>query len=107
MNTKDVWVAWTNTDLTEGRGESFPIAVCKLESTAIRVGKGRSVMGSNCYVSKEQAIEVDGKWYYPNRFILPTIVDTENQKAMDTKKAVIKKATELGLTEEEIKALKS
>jgi len=31
-----VYVAMTNTDLTEGRGWQIPLAVCEAESTAIR-----------------------------------------------------------------------
>ena len=36
-DTKDVWVVYTNTDLTEGRGYQYPIHVCGSPATAERM----------------------------------------------------------------------
>lgn len=46
-NRKTVWVAYTNTDCTEGRGYDIPIAACELEVTARRLARGRHVQGSD------------------------------------------------------------
>ena len=46
-NRKTAWVAYTNTDCTEGRGYDIPIAACELEVTARRLARGRHVQGSD------------------------------------------------------------
>lgn len=60
-NKKTVWVAYTNTDCTEGRGYDIPIAVCELEVTARRLARGRHVQGSDGPVrpvdAKREALE--------------------------------------------------
>ena len=38
-DSKKVWIAWGNTDLTEGKGAAYPKHICELEATAIRLGK--------------------------------------------------------------------
>ena len=39
QDTKQVWLAMTNTDCTEGRGRQYPKFVCEKKATAIRLGK--------------------------------------------------------------------
>ena len=43
---RTVWVTYTNTDCTEGRGHDVPIAVCAAEATAL-VKKGISFVKAN------------------------------------------------------------
>lgn len=43
METKEVWVVTTNTDLTEGRGKEVGLAFCEQYATARRIGKGKYV----------------------------------------------------------------
>ena len=108
--SKFVYVAYSNTDITEGRGYDVPIAVCECEATAIRLAKGRYVQGSNGPVRKVEVIEVDGKFFYPNSavsVVKPNSQDIEAQVKMDAKTAAIEKALAAGLTEDEISALKS
>lgn len=105
-----LWVAYTNTDLTEGRGSDMPIAVCWLKSTAIRLSKKKYVQGSDGPVRPIEAIEVNGKWYVPMagvNVIDPSPADVADQERMDKKEAAIKKAIELGLTPEDLKFLSS
>jgi hypothetical protein len=44
---RTVWVAYTNTDCTEGRGYDVPIAVCAAEATAVRLARKQYVQGSD------------------------------------------------------------
>lgn len=103
--TKDVWVAWTNTDLTEGRGWEIPLAVCEKQATAIRLGRQRSVQGCDCKVSKATAYKINGRWVGPFRLIGPTREDDSDQNAIDAKQSAIEAAKRLGLSDEQIKAL--
>lgn len=114
-DSKDVWVAWTNTDCTEGRGQSVPLHTCESESTAIRMGKRGSVQGSDCSVTRETAVRIeDGPWLAPCRLVLPSTEDRDNDKRIAAKRqakaereSAIEKAKELGLSEDDIKALRN
>lgn len=106
VETKDVWVAWTNTDLTEGRGYRVPLAVCELETTAIRLGRKGSVMGSDCHVSKATAVFL-GHWLVPGVIQAATKADSVAQGELGARRAAEAKAKAAGLTDEEIKALRS
>lgn len=106
QDTKQVWVVFTNTDLTEGRGRQIPLYVCELGSTAIRMGKGKGVMGSDCSVSETTAVKINNNWLYPNFLHTPTEDDRREQRKMDKKNAVLEKALGLGLTAEEILSLR-
>lgn len=112
------YVAWSNTDCTEGRGYEYPIAVSWNEETAKRHGKGKYVMGSNCRVTKEVALKVsDGsitgkRWLAPVRFETETEADRKAQakkfleeSRKQKREEAIKKAKELGLSDEDLKAL--
>lgn len=101
----DVWVAWSNTDLTEGKGHQFAKAICQLEATAIRLGKKGYVMGSNCPVSKSIAIKINNTWLVPGEIEHPNIGDENEQKRMDAQREAIEKAKKAGLSEEDIKAI--
>ena len=107
---KFVYVAYSNTDCTEGRGYDVPIAVCEIEATAIRLAKGRYIQGSNGPVRKVELVEVDGKFFFPNSavsVVKPNSQDIEAQVKIDAKTAAIEKALAAGLTEDEISVLKS
>lgn len=105
---KEVFVAYTNTDCTEGLGSDVPIAVCELEATAIRLGRKRYIQGSDGPVRKAELIEIGGKWYYPSMAVCvvpPTKEDLASQKAMDDRRAVLDKARAAGLTDDDIRML--
>lgn len=105
VETKDVWVAWTNTDLTEGRGHRIPLAVCELETTAIRLGRKGSVMGSDCLVTKETAV-FSGGWLIPGVIQPATGADSAAQGALAARRSAEAKAKAAGLSDDEIKALR-
>ena len=105
QDTKTVWVAWTNTDRSEGRGYDVPYAICEMSATAIRLGKGKGVQGSDCRVSESVAVRVAGQWLVPWEIQKGTKEDSIFQKNIDAKKVVLQKAKEAGLTDEELKLL--
>lgn len=107
---KFVFVAYTNTDCTEGRGYDIPIAVCESETTAIRMAKGMYIQGSDGPVRKVAVIEVDGKVFYPAsavKLIPPTKEDLAKDVGLEAKRVAIEKARAAGLTEEDILLLKA
>lgn len=107
-DTRHVYVAYTNTDCTEGRGRDVPIAVCALESTALRLARQRYVQGSDGPVRRIELLKIDGLWYVPALavdVIEPTKEDEVMQKQRDVKRAAIEKARAAGLTDDEINAL--
>lgn len=53
LEKKKLWVAVSNTDLTEGRGKPIIVGYSTNKATAKRVGKGRGVMGSDCRVKQK------------------------------------------------------
>ena len=106
MQTRDVWVAWTNTDLTEGRGYRYPLAVCESETTADRLGQKKYVMGSACPVTKEVAVRVHGSgWLVPGAIHPETDEDKKARAILEARRAAVQKAKDAGLTDEEITAL--
>lgn len=102
---KTVYVAWTNTDLAEGRGYTIPLAVADLEATAIRMGRAGSVQGSNCNVSSVTAVRVGGHWLAPCVIHGPTDADRRAQECTRQRRAAMDRARAAGLSEKEIKAI--
>lgn len=103
--TKTVWVSYTNTDCTEGRGYDQPIAVCATEATAVRLAKHQYVQGADGPVRQMDLVKIDGNWYAPIAaisVISPTKEDMATQKAIDAKRAAMKKAKAAGLTDSEV-----
>lgn len=106
-NTRDVYVAWTNSDLSEGCGHTYPLVVCEEYETAVRLGMGGGVQGSDCKVTKEKAVVVNERWCAPTRIIHPSIADIQLKlKRVDCAK-LVDKALNLGLTLEEIEKLRN
>ena len=108
-DTKPVWVAYTNTDCTEGRGYDVPIAVCAAEITAMRLARKQYVQGSDGPVRRVEMLQFDGKWYVPAhavKVVEPTREDLAAQAVLDASRAAAEKAKDAGLTDEEINALR-
>ncbi len=103
---KMVFVAWSNSDLTEGRGYSIPYAVCESKSTALRLGRKKSVQGSDCRVTREIALKVDGKWLGPTRIERSSKEDDAGDERIAKRIAAIEKAKAAGLTADEIAAIR-
>lgn len=111
-----VYVVYTNSDLTEGRGYNYPIYTCLSKTTAKRLASKRGVMGSDADVIESIAIKLDGR---KHRFLsdvqvtLPSSTDEEEDKKLQQLKEkaklaelVMEKAKSLGLSDEEIKTLR-
>ena len=110
---EDVFVVWTNTDLTEGRGREYPFHVCRLEATAKRYAKGNYVMGTDCIYTKEKAYLIDNNWYVPGGIDAGNDADIKVEKALAAERelkikvdAAIAKAKEAGLNDADIELLK-
>lgn len=112
--TKTVWVAWTNTDCTEGRGYEVPLAVCAAESTARRMGERGGVQGTACRVSQRVAIRLDGRggWLVPGRIHPPNREDEKEESRLEAereaarrKREALERAKAAGLSAEDIEAL--
>ena len=108
-DTKTVWVAYTNTDCTEGRGKDVPIAVCAAEATALRLARKKYVQGSDGPVRPMELLQLDGKWYVPSAAISvvdPTREDMAAQTAIDARRNAVAKAKAAGLTDADLLALR-
>jgi uncharacterized protein (DUF2126 family) len=103
---KKVWVAWTNTDCTEGRGKEVVEYVCETEATARRLGKQRYIQGTNCPISESIAVKVNNKWLIDGSIQVATTADVLMQNKLDKHKMVLEKARAAGLTDEDIASLK-
>ncbi|WP_417459177.1 hypothetical protein [Kordiimonas sp.] len=104
-DNKTVWVAWQNTDRTEGRGREYPLAVCESLETAVRIGEGGGVQGSDCRVTEELAVKANGKWLYPGRLFHETADDKKNRQVREARESALAKAKAAGLSNEELAAL--
>ena len=102
---KTVYVAWTNTDLTEGRGWQVPLAVATLESTALRLGRKGSVQGSDCPVTSVMAVKVGGHWLAPCVIHAPTPADERAQERARQRRSAMDRARAAGLSDEDIRAI--
>ena len=109
---KDVYVAFSNTDRTEGRGRQYPLLVTDTLETAERLTCGRYVMGSNCPISQYQAFKIGNWWYAPVDIHFESLEDRERRLHREKKELakkqlqiVLSRAVELGLTKEEIEVL--
>lgn len=111
MNDK-VYVVFTNTDLTEGRGRQVPLYVCELYTTAVRMSKKKGVTGSDAEVHEVHEVtckNIDGRLYMPVDCVdvfLPTREDIVEDDKRIRREQAIQKATALGLSKEDIEALK-
>lgn len=106
LETKTVYVAWSNTDCTEGRGIQYPKAVCNMKATAIRLGKRGSVQGSDCPVTEDIAIKLRTGWLIPGRPVSASAEDIEAQRNADIHEEVLNRALKMGLSGEDIEILR-
>jgi hypothetical protein len=106
VEEKTVWVVWSNTDLTEGRGQNFALYYCETKATAMRLAKGKYVMGSNCPVEEHTMFLHNGHWYTPGAFIHePNKEDLLVEQKRTAAEQAVLKAVRLGMTSEEISAI--
>lgn len=107
IGKRQIFIVWTNTDLTEGRGQQIPIAYAELYTTAARVAEKRGVMGSNADVREGEALIYRGRSYAPVRLEPPTDVDKAREKFRVARLAALERAKALGLTNDEIELLRA
>jgi len=105
--SKPVYVAWSNSDLTEGKGREIVHAVCESRTTAIRHGEHQSVQGSNCRVTEELALRVGGRWLAPTRIVPASKEDLAVDKRRQEWDQAIAKGRAAGLTDADIEALQN
>ena len=107
LPSKVIFIVWTNTDLTEGRGYQIPIAYCEKEATAKRLAKKKGVMGSDASISQYAALNCNGEWLAPIRIETSTKEDDEQQKKIDAYNKAVKKARDAGLSDFDLALLKN
>jgi hypothetical protein len=82
QHIKKVWVAMTNTDLTEGRGSEYALFICESETTAIRLGKGKYVMGTDCRIQESKIFYLKGEgWYGPVGRVYPSSDEDKREES--------------------------
>ena len=101
----EVFVVWTNTDLTEGRGNQIVKSVCETQATANRIGRRGYVQGTDCPTSKGFGLKINNTWYFPGGLAKATKEDIASQAAIDARSAALQKAKDAGLTEEDLAAI--
>ena len=105
QDTKIVYVAWTNTDLTEGRGSQIPLFVTEIPETAARLGAKGYVMGSPCPITEAIAVKVKNRWLIPGQIIGSTREDDALKAKRELRESAIEKAKSAGLSDEDIAAM--
>lgn len=111
-DVRTVWVVYKNTDDIEGRGQEYISHVCETEATAMRVGRGKYVMGGNCPIEAAQSYRIGNRWLQPSPVVPASHEDKKAQAKIDAERSLsgraekaIKAAKELGLDLEHLKAL--
>jgi len=106
LQTREIFIVWTNTDLTEGRGYLIPIAYCGIEATAKRLAKKKGVMGSDASVESYTSIKHAGSWVAPFYMETATAEDIKQQKKIEAYKLAIKRAQAAGLSDYDLAVLR-
>jgi hypothetical protein len=108
-----LYVVYTNTDLTEGRGREVPVDWSHSKATAKRLAKGSGVQGSDAEVRKVPAFYVDKVLYGPVDVEIPTAEDVqidrkeeETRAALDRRVLILQQAgdaikRDLGISQKE------
>ena len=105
--THIAYCAWTNTDLSEGRGKKVPFAISQLRTTAQRLGRGKGVGGRDCVVEEVEIYDIDGKLFGPIYIHFPTVEDSKLEEKLENHDSSMLELTKLGLDETQIKRIVS
>ena len=108
--TKPAYCVSINSDLTEGRGHNYPIAICESLTTAKRKGQGKNVQGSDAKIYEISLLKVfkppfSYDWYGPVKIEDSTSADLKEDERINAKNAALEKARAAGLTDDDLKAL--
>ena len=104
-NKKEAWYVIGNTDNTEGRGRNVVLFTCQTRATAIRLSRKKGVMGSDAHIEKGNTFTCDNTTYGKVYTESPCKEDIDYQTRIDEHEALIEKAKELGLSQDEINKL--
>jgi len=104
--TKQAWAVFVNTDLIEGRGRQYVKHLCEMEATAVRRAHKADVQGANGTVVRVDLVKRNNTWFGPVDIEKPTSDDQKSQLVIDAKRNAEEKARSLGLTDEELAALR-
>ena len=106
---RKVFAVIGNTDCTEGRGNSFVKAYCDTLATAKRLGQKGYIQGGDCPIETHTLHMVEGnsRWLGPVKIEAPTDIDRKVQVKLDEMQAAMDAAKSAGLTDEQIKLIKS
>lgn len=115
MQERKVWIVWTNTDLTEGRGTQFAIHYCEAEITARRLAKKNYIQGTDCPITEGKLFFDGTNWYGPGPMVTTMSPADQREQAIfdegiaheQRRKAAILRARELGLSAEDIALISS
>lgn len=105
VKTKPIWIAWSNTDTNEGRGEHYPLAISESRAAVIRLGKRGSVQGCDCDISPFNAVEVEGRFLAPFYAQPSTKEDDQADVEYQSQQQAIARAKAAGLDEQTIQIL--
>ena len=105
--TKEAWAVLVNTDLDEGRGRQYVKHLCEMEVTAVRKAHKADVQGTNGTVVRVDLVKRNNTWFGPVEIERPTSDDQKSQLVIDAKRKAEEKARSLGLTEDELAALRT
>lgn len=110
-----IYIVMSNTDRTEGRGAEYVFGAAEFLSSATRIAKGNYVQGGDCPIFEQDLICIAGVKYLPINsvpLVVPTSADIEKEKENIEKRKreehrqnIIRKALDLGLSEDEIVVL--
>lgn len=101
-----IFIVFTNSDLTEGRGYPVFVDAFFSETSAKRAAKGIGVQGTDGTIEESIAIYINEQWFIPYNIKKPSINDVAKDKRKEEIKEVLDKIKSLGLTSKEMELLK-
>lgn len=104
--SRTVYVAITNTDNNEGRGNNIALAISTTESTALRLGKRGYIQGSDCPVATYDLVKIDNVEYIKSSLFSiqrPSVEDNAADIELCRKRELIHKMVSCGMTNDEVK----
>lgn len=111
------YIVLANSDMTEGRGRTYPLAITKILSTAIRLSKGNYAQGTDCPIEEITAFLINDNWYFPSRavnIVYPTQEDLQNEEELKAKKEkeekykeILLRLRQLGISQEDLNIIRS
>lgn len=103
-----LYAVTANEDQTEGKGKSYTAAVAPMESTALRLAKGKGVQGTDAMVKPFFVYLHEDSLYVPYWVLnieQPTAVDRHEQGLLEARRVALQKIKDAGVTNEELRLL--